>query len=213
MYPDQELIRRVLDADPEAEEELVRRCRGLAVGLARGRYGLDAERAEEVYQMTIERLWDNDRRALAAWRGRGRFSTYLTVIVTRLCQQLLAGEQKTPAAVDLDGAENAPSPSPGPDVDAAEEERRRCVASAMDELRPRDRLVLSLRFFDEREPAEIGRLLGLRGGAVRKAIFDALGRLRTQVSRRHPELFEPVTQGPGGTVVSFDRWRGQEGAK
>ncbi|MEM8963786.1 MAG: sigma-70 family RNA polymerase sigma factor [Acidobacteriota bacterium] len=182
---DRTLVRAVLDGDKAAEEELVRRLRPLALGLARGRFGLDPHAAEEVWQEVVLRLWRDDRRALEAWRGEGKLTTYLTVIVSRLClERRQRAERSTPDST----AE--PVSSEDPLAHASQHQQHAVVRDVMADLSERDRLVLALRFEDEREPIEIGRLLGLKPATARKAVHDALSRLRKKLRTRHPELFQ-----------------------
>lgn len=194
METEQDLIRRVIDGDPQAEEAFVERYQGLVLGLARGRFGLDAAASEDLWQATIERLWEHDRQALRAWRGRGRFTSYLTVIVTHLClrqreRHARRGEQPCetldPAWVD---------PAASADQDLEERERRRLVDEAVGELSARDRLLLALRYDDERSPKDIAQALRIEPGAVRKGLHDALGRLRRLLAGRRPELFAPESE-------------------
>lgn len=69
-------------------------------------------------------------------------------------------------------------------------EQRHHLDQELRRLAPRDRLLLALRFGDERKPKEIAEVLGAPAGAIRKAIHDAIGRLRRRVAARQPELFE-----------------------
>ncbi len=190
---DEDLVRRVLVGDPTAEEELVERYRGLIVGLGRSRFGIEGQQADELLQTIIALLWRDDRRILRVWRGQSKLSTYLSVIVCRHCRQWLGSEQRRRA---VEGAE-PPTTEPvdstsSPDEDALENERSRALREALALLNPRDRLVISFRFFDELEPRDFAPALGLSVGAARKAVHDALKRLRRKLG---PKLYpEPVAR-------------------
>lgn len=197
MDDEEQLIRRVLARQGEAEEDFVRRYRGLVLGLARGRFGLTENDAEELLQATIEKLWSEDCRALRTWRGRGRFTSYLTVIVTHLFLRQKQNQQRRReealAADELsaivDGARSV--------ADAlVVGEQRRLVDEERCRMPVRDQLLLALRFTDERSAKDIAAVTGQRPGTVRKAIHDALGRLRRRLMLRRPELFErPESRG------------------
>ncbi len=188
-----QLIRRVVDREQAAEREFVTCFRGLILGLARGRFGLDVEAAEEILQMTITRLWEDDHRALRAWRGQGKFSTYLSVIVCRLCLHQREQAQRQ--------ADRTADSCPEPVAEAlgshrlTAREHHRAIGQSLAKLRPRDRLLLALRYFDEHSPGEISTLLGNSPGAIRKAVHDALKRLRQELRQRHPELFDAASAG------------------
>ena len=187
MEIDLRLVERVRDGDPDAEDAFVRSCRSLVLGIAHGRFRMTPDEAEEVLQQTMLRLFQEERRALKAWRGEGKFSTYLTVIVTRLC---LGRGKREERDVSLDDAD-LPAKDPSADDALASVERRRALAGELRSLRPRDRLLLRLRYGDGREPTEFAPLLGLSPAAARKGLHDALRRLRRRVEVAHPELISP----------------------
>ncbi len=183
---DVELVEAVLTRDPDAADRLAERCRGLVIGLALGRFGLDREAAEELLQATIERLWERDHRALAAWRGEGKITTYVTVIATRLW--LNRPQHVADEASERDLEEVA---APAPQLElVATRERRSAVERSIARLSARDRLVLRLRFGDEEPPSRIAGLIGLKPGAARKAVHDALVRLRREVGEVAPEFLD-----------------------
>ena len=190
---DQRLIDRVLAGDADAEDELLSRYRGLAIGLARGRFAFDPLAANEIWQEVVLKLWADDRKALRSWRGQGRFSTYLTVIVVRLCLRHREARARREAVTEPpEATSNAVDAGPSPERRAVRNERRRLLAAALEQLSPRDRLLLTLRFEDGRTPSEIARLLKLSPGAVRKALHDARKRLRRRLLAASPELFSPA---------------------
>ncbi len=175
-----QLIQQVVARQPAAEEEFVRRYRGLVHALARGRLALHGEAIDELWQETMARLWRDDCRALRAWRGRGRFTTYLTVIVIHL-----AWRQRRRVCLEegMDQLVNEPClDEPSADERLVQGQTQRQVQQAVSSLAPRDRLLLALRFADERTPKEIARLLGQAPGTVRKAVHDALRRLRKRLA-------------------------------
>lgn len=175
------LIQSVAAGDQHAADELVRRYRGLIVGLARSRYGFGPQEMDDLLQSVMTLLWRDDFRALRAWRGQGRFSTYLSVIVCRECRRQ-TGLSRRRSAMETSAVFDEPTaPSPAPDQQTLANEQSRALRKALSELNPRDRLVLSFRFFDERRPSEFAPTLGLTVGAARKAVHDALGRLRQKL--------------------------------
>lgn len=193
---EQELIRRVIDRQSGAEAEFVQRYRGLVLGLARGRLGLSQEAAEELLQSTFATLWDHDHRALKAWKRQGKFSTYLTVIVFHLGRRERHRNHRyqQPLAAE-------PSIDPSFSAPAAEErvvlhERQRWVRRVLQELSPRDRLLIALRYQDDRPPGDIASLIGLAPGTTRKALHDAVARLRRKLRAAQPELFPASPTSP-----------------
>ena len=182
---DEELIRRVIAREPGADEQFLSRHRGLVLGLTRGKYRMGLEEAQEVLDATVVRLWDKDFRALRGWRKEARFSTYLGSIVVSVCRELRArpGDGQP---LELT-SETDPGPSPLAIVLCAEQ--RKGVVDTMKELSARDRLILTLVFFDERPLRNVGALPNLKPGAVRKALYDAKKRFHAALLRTKPEIF------------------------
>lgn len=88
---------------------------------------------------------------------------------------------------------SASDPTPAADAQLSARQRLREVEDSIGQLSPRDRLLLALRFVDERTPKEISSVLGLTPGGARKAVHDAVQRLRAQLTQRRPELFTVST--------------------
>ena len=187
---DQELIRSVIAGDEGAADRFVEQYRGLAIGLARRRFGLDPLAAQEIWQQVVASLWANDFRALRAWRGDSRLSTYLGVIVSHACLRSARRQGRDEARErPIDQAPQLPSEEISPEERFLRSERRGALAAALATLSNRDRLVLALRFADGQTPAEFADVLGLSPGAARKALHDARRRLRVLLRAEHPELF------------------------
>ncbi len=67
--------------------------------------------------------------------------------------------------------------------DTDEVERRREVLRALDALTPRQRAVVVLRWFEERDEREVAEVLGCSVGAAHTEAVQALGRLRAALPR------------------------------
>jgi RNA polymerase sigma-70 factor (ECF subfamily) len=67
---------------------------------------------------------------------------------------------------------------PRPDRLAASSELGRAVARVLADLSPTERTAFVLRHFEGYSSVEIGRLLGMRSGATRNAVFRAVRKLR-----------------------------------
>ena len=80
---------------------------------------------------------------------------------------------------DIDAAVEQPQPSrriPNGSRESAEIERR--VATALAELSPLERAAFTLRHYEGRSIAEIGKTLGLGTSATKHSVFRAVRKLR-----------------------------------
>ena len=128
------------------------------------------------YAYVLERLRHDDHRRLRGYvaDGRGKFTTWLVVVVRRLClDQTRAryGRQRTAApeevrerrqladlvSAEVD-AEVLPDTGSSPEDLARASQLNKNLASAIERLDPDDRLLLRLRFNDEVPVAEIARI-------------------------------------------------------
>ena len=164
------------------------------------------------YTFMLDELRRNDCRRLRAYAadGRGRFSTWLTVVARRLCLDQFRQQYGRLRGTDRVHGETCPSHSvrrrlsdlsgpvedlsrlpdltlrdPGEVVD--ERDRQAALRRALNELSPRDQLLLRLRFEQGLTAREIAPLLGLASqfhvyrrletvcGMVRARLTGAMG--------------------------------------
>jgi RNA polymerase sigma factor (sigma-70 family) len=129
------------------------------------------------YTHVLEQLRRDDFRRLRGYTadGRGKFTTWLVVVVRRLCidqararygRQRAGGEDvqgQRQRLADLVGAEIdvdlLEASGPSPEDRLRREELVDRLNAAIVELEPADRLLLRLRFHDEASAAEIARVL------------------------------------------------------
>jgi len=178
---DKELVQLFIDADERAQKLFIEKYKKWVVGVAMKQFKLDLYNANEIFQIVLLNLIENDYKVLKAWQGKSKFSTYLTVIVTRRCIKYLKKNKKeTP--VDEELYKNTESDNlANPEQYTESLYKLELIQTHMKELKPRDQLLLSYRFVDEREPTEIAQILNMKPATVRKAIHDALTRLRNKL--------------------------------
>jgi RNA polymerase sigma-70 factor (ECF subfamily) len=89
------------------------------------------------------------------------------------------GRRRTVSLTDLRDLRSA---APSPEERLLWEEDVARLLSAISELPPRDREIISLSYGTELTVEEIGQVLGVKGGAVRTRLWRALARLRKVLS-------------------------------
>jgi RNA polymerase sigma-70 factor (ECF subfamily) len=192
------LVRACADGDRVAWEKFVVGYGALLTALARrmllrrtGR-GTDAD-ADDVVSRVFLALLKNDRRLLRRYRPEFRLSTYLGVICRSEVGRHLRGRA---APLSLDGpdwsASEAPDPSAETPLTALERSERTAALGALRDalgrLAPRDRLILSLKFVDGLEYAEIADVLRVR----RDSVGQLLHRAKQRLARLVPNLAQWV---------------------
>ena len=84
----------------------------------------------------------------------------------------------TPARDDLEPADQPEADEPDPERLAASAQIERKVAAAMSALCPLERAAFTLRHYEGRSIAEIGKTLGLGTSATKHSVFRAVKKLR-----------------------------------
>jgi RNA polymerase sigma factor (sigma-70 family) len=173
----------------------------------------DPEAAMDAYAHILESLHADDCRRLRAYvpNGRSRFTTWLVVVARRLFldwQRHRYGRPRSAAAErqeeshlrqrieDLVGDEidvdQLASAGKRPDADIRRRELMSALATSIAMLPPSDRLLLALRFQDERPIREIAAVLGLRSVFhVYRRLNTVLGVLRNALALRGVRAAEP----------------------
>lgn len=169
----------------------------------------DYDAAMDGYAHVLEALRSDNYRRLRAYSadGRGKFSTWLVVVVRRLCLDFRRhkyGRARDPSAegianraarrrlVDLITDETEIATLARDEADPAtqlqDRERSAALGATLDGLSPRDRLLLTLRFEDDLSAREIAQVVGMPSQFhVYRRLNQLLTRLREQMRRRGVE--------------------------
>jgi RNA polymerase sigma-70 factor (ECF subfamily) len=191
---DQELVRRC-QADSTAFEELVRRYRGRVFAYALSSVGSRPD-AEEITQDVFVKVY----RAAHRFDSQYRFTTWLYTIASNTCKNKFRSRRRRRGDVSLD-AEKSPvhpaSEEPGPLEVYERNVEIAAVRDAINQLPPRYRQVLYLRYVEGLSYKEIAEVLGLSLGNVEARIFRGKGKVRRKLMHR-------AAGGPGRTTEETD---------
>ena len=191
---DLELVRRAKAGDHAALTELLsahtKQAYRLALHIVRNRAD-----AEDATQNAFVKAFTN----LDRFDERRPFAPWLFRIVSRECLNLLRAE-KTRFAFWQRQAKVVETEDP-PESVVLESVVHRDVVAAVNRLKTKDRLVLTLSYFLGLSEAEIAETMGIKRGTVKWRKHKAIERLRNVVEREFPGLGEAAlgTLGPEGT--------------
>lgn len=175
---DDKLIERWLNGDAQAGDEIACRYRAVVAHFAMRRYHLDPDTAEDVTQVTFERL----HKALPSFEGRASLETFVLSIARRACLDLRRGREGTRQDRDrpLDDAAPIPDPKSDPALKAGlSADLERCL----EELTKRAREVFMTRAVAELSYEELGAQLGVPAGSVGRVISEARKALQECLQR------------------------------
>lgn len=169
------LIRQVARGEPGACDAFVQRYQERVARLAARLLGWGDEVEDAVQEVFMAAV-----AAAHRFRADAEVSTWLTRITVNKCRTLLRRR-----LLRLDrlvrvwqrGVASKPAAEPA-DGPAVGSERRERLRGAVADLPARDREVIVLRYLEQMDVAEVGRVLGLRRGAVEVRLHRARERLR-----------------------------------
>jgi RNA polymerase sigma factor (sigma-70 family) len=177
MTPDCELLGRYVETrSEEAFAELVRRHVNLVYSAALRQVNGDAHLAQDVAQTVFTDL----ARKAAALARRGALTGWLYTSAHFAAAKVARTENRRRDREEKFMRE--PIPEPGPDAEW--KQLRPVLDEAMHELKAADREAILLRYFENRQFAEVGARLGLNENAARMRVERALEKLRAVFLRR-----------------------------
>jgi RNA polymerase sigma-70 factor, ECF subfamily len=169
MISDEELVERCRSGDRDAFELLFTRHRDSVYNLALG-ISRSAETAEDITQEVFVRAYIG----LSGFRGRAKLTTWLYRIAvnqalrTRSVRSRRADKEQPMEDVVL------PSREPEPEQAAERAEMEESVRRAIRELSPAQRAVVSLRYIEGLDLAEVAEIMGSPLGTIKSRIHHAL---------------------------------------
>jgi RNA polymerase sigma-70 factor (ECF subfamily) len=184
------VMRNVAAGDSHALELLYNRYGRLVYGLAL-KILADPEHAEEIVQEAFWRVWTRS----ATFQTRsGQFTPWLFGITRNLCIDELRRRQSRPRVVP----NTADAPELGTIVDTYqnvehqtwENERRRLIVAAMNDLPDDQREVVELAYFAGLSQREVAERLGSPLGTVKTRMRLALQKLKSHLQLHNISLSE-----------------------
>lgn len=180
---DRRLVRRARSGDTRAFEELVSIYQHRIFGLVFRMIG-NRQEAEDLAQEVFITV----HRALATYRGEGRFYTWLYRIATNTCKnriKYLRGRnfhrsvpvEDTPEA-QVQGSDGGPAVSlqshiAGPEATVEASRLERAIQAELDQLEPEHRLLIVLRDVQGMSYGDILKITGLQEGTLKSRLHRA----------------------------------------
>ncbi len=191
-FSDLQLAARVQGGDGMAAEALVRRYQKKVFGMAYRMCDGDPDAVEDMVQEVFFRVF----RSLYQYRGEAAFSTWLHRIAVNVCLDEKKRRRRwrrwfVPWPFGrrrADRSEPDPDPDPPdvrPQADPLTVLRGRGfekdVRKALETLSDRQRLIFSLKVFEDMPIAEIAQVMGMAEGTVKSHLFRAVRSLRERL--------------------------------
>jgi RNA polymerase sigma-70 factor (ECF subfamily) len=132
----------------------------------------DPERARDATQETALRFI----RDLPKFAGQSQITTWSIGIAINVSREMRRGNRQIPAEAARQGVH-----SPG-DA-AAEDEQKQLIRQMLDDLPPRQREALLLRFFEDLSTDEAAAAMGCAAGTIKATVHQALRALKQKMAQ------------------------------
>jgi RNA polymerase sigma-70 factor (ECF subfamily) len=184
-WTDEELVARSIGGDADSFNELILRWERPIYALAYRTIGRE-EDARDVCQETFLRAF----RALPAFRGQAKFSSWLYRIALNLCRDWIRRERRAqivqvPDDVDLVEMAAAAEPSESIEDLVARKDLARVVERAMARLPEEQRTAIVLKEYHGLTFQEIADLMGCPLSTVKTRLYQGLTVLRRELAKSH----------------------------
>ena len=163
---DERLMAKYQQGDSSALEALVRRHATPLLGYLT-RLTSNRAAAEDLFQETFLRVHVK----ASSFRLDGKFKSWLFAIASHLAMDHL---RKKPLLHNDDELEQQVDPAPNATQSLSQEERKKQVQSALQQLPDRQRTALTLAYFEELPYAEVAGVMGCSVGSVKTHVSRAL---------------------------------------
>ena len=182
-WTDEELVAKSVGGDAESFNELILRWERPIFALAYRTIGRE-EDARDVCQETFLRAF----RALPAFRGQSKFSSWLYRIALNLCRDWMRRERRTPvvqAPEDMDLLELAAATEPSESIEdlVARKDLTRAVERVMATLPDEQRTAILLKEYHGLTFQEIADLVGCPLSTVKTRLYQGLVVLRRELAK------------------------------
>ncbi len=173
---DAELVAAALTGDADAFGDLVRRHQRACLRIATIALGT-TEGADDVVQDAFVKIF----RSLHQFRPDKPLEPWMFRIVTNTARNQLRSQRRRRATATRSISQGEPLVSGDTAELVARSQEHREVVHAINRLDADDRLILTLRWFEEQSEAHIAEVLDCRPGTVKSRLSRARDRLRRQL--------------------------------
>jgi RNA polymerase sigma-70 factor (ECF subfamily) len=176
---DEIVIQDIRAGNTEAFVQLVRKYKRKVFGLA-ARFSRDADDLDDICQDVFIKIYEN----LGNFRGDAPFEHWLSRITIRTCYDALRSRKKEKGNVPLESIHYSLEDS-AIGINQAAEVALNFLELALAQLRPEDRLVITLLELEEKSIREIAEMTGWSQANVKVRAFRARKKLKQLLEKQY----------------------------
>jgi len=196
---DVKLAEKLITKDPESWDTLVASHVPFLENLAK-QAGLAGEDARDCVQDSLASLWEDNARVLKEYHGRSSLRTYLSRIVHRDCLDFIRKENRQKRKVLAKSGAYILEDAGVDDTDAI---NKLDLEVLLDELGPRNRLLVKLIYYDGLTRGEVATVFGTKPTTVDVWHFRLKAKLRRLAGVEDGEMVDGEGGGKSKGVWSW----------
>jgi RNA polymerase sigma-70 factor (ECF subfamily) len=154
-------------------------------------YAKQPEHAMDITQNVFLKTYEK----LALFKGTGSFKAWLMRITHNESTNWLRKNRRYKEEVELTPL-NAPNLQPVQEKEVARREHREILMNELQELNPKQQMVVSMRYFEDMPIREIAGVLECTDGVVKSILFRSLEKLRNRLTLKRRENHEGMSKFP-----------------
>ncbi len=170
------LARSARAGDRRAAADLLRGLQDIIYRLALSQLK-EPDAAHEATQEAALRLL----RGIERFEGRSRVTTWALGVTLNVCREQ---RRKRADKTHPDALQTAADTTPSGELRLEQLEANRLLMTALDDLPPRQREAVTLRYFEGLSVADTAEAMGCSAGAAKASVWQALRRLRGVLSEK-----------------------------
>jgi RNA polymerase sigma-70 factor (ECF subfamily) len=184
------LIEEIRAGSRAAFGVLMKRYERLVYAIAYS-YSRQPDNALDISQNVFLRVY----RKLDSYGGKGPFRAWLMRVAHNESASWLRKQRRHQGHEELTPDRDLPCP-PGQEINLARRESRELLLEEMQELNPRQRTAIVLRYFEEMSLREVADALECSTGVVKSILFRSLEKLRNRLTSPRREGHEGMSRLP-----------------
>jgi len=186
-FSDEDLIAETRAGSHVAFEQLIRRYEKLVYRIAYS-YARQPASALDISQDVFVKAFQK----LEQYRGSGSFKGWLLRLAHNESANWVRGQRRYQDHDELT-ADNSPPSQPVQESELLAREQRRLLFAELRRLNPRQRLAVSLRYFERTPVREIAAMLECSEGVAKNILFRSLEKLRNRMALKWSENHEGLS--------------------
>ena len=189
-FSDEELVQEIRTGSQVAFGVLMKRYERVVYRIGFS-YAKEPEHAMDITQNVFLKTYEK----LALFKGTGKFKAWLMRLTYNECTDWLRKNRRFKQDVELTPV-NTPILQPVQEKEMARREYREILINEMQELNPKQQMVLSLRYFEDMPIREIANVMECTDGNVKSILFRSLEKLRNRLTLKRRENHEGMPKFP-----------------